>query len=215
MEHNKKHVLTFLSLLFVITSCSKNTDDPNLKLWYDKPATIWEEELPLGNGKTGAMVFGGIVTERYQLNDITLWSGYPDDGNNPSGPAILKKTREAVSKGDYARAAEEWKKIHGPYSARYLPMGDLIIKMHLKDTLTTEYYRDLNIQKALSTVKYSAGGIDYQREAFISFPDKVLMIKVSGNKKGSLSFDASLTSKLQYTIEKSSDNTLILKGKAP
>lgn len=67
-------------------------EDPNLKLWYDKPASIWEEALPPGNGKTGAMIFGGIVTERFQLNDITLWSGYPEDGNNPAGPEILKKT---------------------------------------------------------------------------------------------------------------------------
>jgi alpha-L-fucosidase 2 len=121
----------FFSLLvafsqFYTSSCQKSTDDPNLRLWYNKPASIWEEALPLGNGKTGAMVFGGVVTERYQLNDITLWSGYPEDENNPDGPEILEKTREAVFKGNYAKAADEWKKIHGPYSARYLPMGDLI-----------------------------------------------------------------------------------------
>jgi alpha-L-fucosidase 2 len=206
---------TLYSAIPAIAQQPQSADDPNLKLWYNKPATIWEEALPLGNGKTGAMVFGGISTERFQLNDITLWSGYPEDGNNPAGPEILKKTREAVFQGDYIRAAEEWKKIHGPYSARYLPMGDLIIKMHLKDTLATGYYRDLNIQKALSTVRYVSGGVSYQREAFVSYPDKVLVIKLSGNKSKSLSFEASLSSKLQYKIEKSADNTLILKGKAP
>lgn len=209
-------LILFFSFALNGSSYSQNTaDDPNLKLWYNKPATIWEEALPLGNGKTGAMVFGGIVTERFQLNDITLWSGYPEDGNNPAGPEILKKTREAVFNGDYLKAAEEWKKIHGPYSARYLPMGDLIIKMRLKDSVATNYYRDLNIQKAISTVSYRADGIDYLREAFISYPDKVMMIKLSGNSPKSISFEASLSSKLHNVIEQSSDNVLILKGKAP
>jgi len=214
LNQSRVFILSVCSFTF-ITSCRETQDDPNLKLWYDKPATIWEEALPLGNGKTGAMVFGGIVTERIQLNDITLWSGYPEDGNNQSGPEILRKTREAVFKGDYAKAGEEWKKIHGPYSARYLPMGDLLIKMHLNDTSATEYYRDLNIQKALSTVTYKISGITYKREAFVSYPDKALLIEISSTKNKSLSFDVSLSSKLRFKIETSSDNTLILKGKAP
>jgi alpha-L-fucosidase 2 len=214
-----KHSLLLFGILFSIFSVSAQKqiipDDPNLRLWYNKPATIWEEALPLGNGKTGAMVFGGIATERFQLNDITLWSGYPEDGNNPAGPEILKKTREEVFNGNYVKAAEEWKKIHGPYTARYLPMGDLILKMKLKDTTASDYYRDLNIQKGLSTVRYTAGGVDYRREAFVSFPDKVLAIKLSGSKSRSVSFEASLSSKLIYTVETSTGNTIILKGKAP
>jgi len=76
-------------------------NDPDLKLWYNKPAVAWEEALPLGNGKTGAMVFGGLVTERLQLNDNTLWSGNREEGNNPNGPIILPQVREAVFAGDY------------------------------------------------------------------------------------------------------------------
>src|SRR6185503_7044405 len=79
--------------------------DPNLKLWYNKPAGIWEEALPLGNAKTGAMVFGGVVKERFQLNDATLWSGYPEPGNNPNGPIVLPKVRSAVFAGNYDSAA--------------------------------------------------------------------------------------------------------------
>jgi alpha-L-fucosidase 2 len=212
-----KPLILFLIFLY---SCKpdalkRNTDDPNLKLWYDKPASIWEEALPLGNGKTGAMVFGGVATERFQLNDLTLWSGYPEDGNNPDGPEILKKTREAVFQGDYLKAAETWKKIHGPYSARYLPMGDLIIRMHLEDSSATKYYRELNIQKAVSTVRYSVSDVEYQREAFVSYPDKILTILMSADKRKALTFDVSLTSKLKYFIVNSSSNTIILKGKAP
>jgi len=214
LKHFHLLILT-ICYLFTFTSCHETKDDPNLKLWYDRPASIWEEALPLGNGKTGAMVFGGIVTERFQLNDITLWSGYPEGGNNPSGPEILKKTRDAVFRADYAKAGEEWKKIHGPYSARYLPMGDLFIKMHINDTLATEYYRDLNIQKALSTVSYKSSGITFQREAFISYPDKALIIEITATKNKSISLDVSLSSKLKFSAQAASDNTLTLKGKAP
>ena len=78
--------------VFILSICVlaiMNASSQELKLWYNKPAEVWEEALPLGNGKTGAMVFGGVVRERYQLNDNTLWSGYPDPGNNPNGPSIL------------------------------------------------------------------------------------------------------------------------------
>jgi alpha-L-fucosidase 2 len=194
---------------------SAEWEDPNLKLWYDRPAAMWEEALPLGNGKCGAMVFGGIVTERYQLNDITLWSGYPKDGNNMNGPEILKQTREAVSRGDYQEAGEAWKKIHGPYSARYLPMGDLFIRMDLKDSTAENYYRDLNIQKAMTSVHYRSNGTQFNRESFISFPDKVLVIKMTASKKNSLSFSSWLTSKLRYEIITGSDNYIVLRGKAP
>lgn len=212
---NISHTIFSILLIVVSFSCKQSNDDPNLKLWYDRPATIWEEALPLGNGKTGAMVFGGITTERFQLNDLTLWSGYPESGNNPDGPEILKKTRDAVFKGDYAKAGEEWKKIHGPYSARYLPMGDLFIKMHLKDSIASEYYRDLNIQKGISTVTYNSTGVKFTREAFVSYPDKAIVINLTASKKKSLSFDVSLKSKLRYTVESSSDNSLTLTGKAP
>jgi alpha-L-fucosidase 2 len=211
-------IILLLSLIFSACSVINQSpvpDDLNLKLWYDKPATIWEEALPLGNGKTGAMVFGGVITEKFQLNDLTLWSGFPVDGNNPDGPEILKKTREAVFQGNYLQAGQEWKKIHGPYSARYLPMGNLIIRMNLKDTVPSNYYRDLNIQKALSLVQYEISGVRYRREAFVSHPDKCLVIQITADKKNALSFDVSLKSKLRYSVESSSPGTLILKGKAP
>ena len=194
---------------------SAKTEDPNLTLWYDRPASIWEEALPMGNGKTGAMVFGGIVTERFQLNDITLWSGSPKDGNNANGPGILKQTREAVSKGEYEKAAEEWKKIHGPYSARYLPMGDLFIRMNLKDSTVKNYYRDLNIQKALTNVRYETADGQFKRESFLSFPDKVMVVELTGSAKNSISFETWLSSKLRYKIIPKSDHYIVLRGKAP
>src|SRR5688500_7016420 len=115
-----------VNFVFCSVSAQKQTNT-NLKLWYNQPATQWEEALPLGNGKTGAMVFGGVDREQYQLNDNTLWSGYPDPGNNPNGPIYLPLVRKAVDEGNYGLAAQYWKKMQGPYSARYLHMGNLFI----------------------------------------------------------------------------------------
>lgn len=186
-----------------------------LKLWYAQPATIWEEALPLGNAKTGAMVFGGVVKERYQLNDNTLWSGAPNPGNQPEGPAILEKVRALITAGNYDSAAVVWKKMHGPYSARYLPLADLWLKFSLKDTLATDYYRDLDLANATATVRYKAGGVQYTRETFISHPDKIMMIRITADKKNAISFIAGLTSKLKYRTENKDQDLLVLKGKAP
>src|SRR4051812_16626581 len=157
--------------------------DPNLKLWYDKPAAIWEEALPLGNAKTGAMVFGGIVTERYQLNDNTLWSGFPNGGgNNANGPTILPQVRGQVFEGNWDSATALWKKMQGPYSARYLPLADLWIKNILKDSTTVFYQRELDLTSAVSSVQYVINGVRYRRECFISHPDKVMVIRITANK---------------------------------
>ncbi|MDD3078138.1 MAG: glycoside hydrolase family 95 protein [Paludibacter sp.] len=215
----KTLIITFLfSILLIllgVRTSSIKAEDKNLKLWYDQPATIWEEALPLGNGKIGAMVFGGIYTERYQLNDLTLWSGAPNAGNNVRGPEILKQTREAVNEGDYEKAGKIWRQIHGPYSARYLPMGDLFIKMNIKDSLVENYYRDLNIQNSIANVRYETNEGKFKRESFISFPDKIMVIQLFGNKKKSISFEAWLSSKLRYQIIPQSNNYIILRGKAP
>jgi alpha-L-fucosidase 2 len=216
----KNFILIPVLFFMVIVSCcrreintSENTDNI---LWYSSPASVWEEALPLGNGKTGAMIFGGVQTEHYQLNDLTLWSGMPGDTNNPAGPEILRKSRDAVFKGDFVRAENEWEKIHGPYSARYLPMGDLYIIMEHKDTNITEYRRSLDISNAISSVNYKSGKKNYSRESFISHPDKILATRLSGEGPGNnLSFTATLASDLRYSATRVSDNTILLKGKAP
>lgn len=186
-----------------------------LKLWYNTPARAWEEAMPLGNGKTGAMVFGRISRERIQLNDNTLWSGYPLSGNNSDGPVILPKVREAIFKGDYNRASYLWKKMQGPYSARYLPLGDLILDHHLKDSTAASYYRDLDIGHALATTRFKVGGVNYSRESFISHPDKVMMVKLSADQNGALNFTAALSSKLHFKVAALQNDYLVLKGKAP
>ena len=101
------------------------------KLWYDTPASIWEEALPLGNGRIGAMVYGNPLQEIYQLNEETLWSGYPQDWNNPKAAEALPLIREAIREEDYAKASALWKEnAQGPYTARYLPMANLMLSQH-------------------------------------------------------------------------------------
>ncbi|MCD2425776.1 glycoside hydrolase family 95 protein [Niabella pedocola] len=212
-----KKILIFLSMAMPGWTLNAQTGSSGnaLKLWYTQPATIWEEALPLGNAKTGAMVFGGVVKERYQLNDNTLWSGAPNPGNQPEGPAILEKVRRLVAAGNYDSAAVVWKKMHGPYSARYLPLADLWLNLSLKDTQAAEYYRDLDLANATATVRYKAGGVQYTRETFISHPDKIMMIRITADKKNAISFQAGLTSKLKYRTENGGKDLLVLKGKAP
>lgn len=198
--------------------CSVGAQQPtkaDLKLWYNKPATIWEEALPLGNGKTGAMVFGGIAKERFQLNDNTLWSGAPNPGNAPEGPSVLPQIRQQVFAGNYDSAAALWRKLHGPYSARYLPLADLWLNFPIKDTVTTSYYRDLDIDNAMSVVKYTIAGVTYRRETFISHPDKIMIVRITADKKAALDFSVGITSKLKFETKAATNNYLILKGKAP
>jgi alpha-L-fucosidase 2 len=187
----------------------------NLTLWYQQPANAWEEALPLGNGKTGAMVFGGVATERFQLNDNTLWSGYPIPGNTPDGPAILERVRKLIFEGRYDSAAVVWKGMHGPYSARYLPMADLWLKLKGTDTIAKDYYRDLDISRAISTVTYVLNGVKYKRETFISYPDQAMVVRITTNKKNAIHASLFLTSKLKYETSGAGKNMLVLKGKAP
>ncbi|HET9430757.1 MAG TPA: glycoside hydrolase family 95 protein [Chitinophagaceae bacterium] len=213
----KIQLILFFTGLFISTPgyAQKSYDDPGLRLWYQQPATVWEEALPLGNAKTGAMVFGGIVKERFQLNDNTLWSGYPDPGNNPDAPKYLPLVREQIFNGNYDSAAVLWKKMQGPYSARYLPLADLWIENQLMDTVPSYYYRDLDLNNAIATVKYTLDGTTYNRQTFVSHPGKIMIIKTTADKKDAINFSVSLTSKLKFQIGSRSDSYLILKGKAP
>jgi len=209
---NKFSVLTGL-LVFTLSGLAKEKQP--LELWYNRPAQVWEEALPLGNGTTGAMVYGGIKAEKFSLNDHTLWSGFPNPGNKEKGPEILTRAREAIFAGDYEKAATLWKGMHGPYSARYLPLGDLVLNFNFADTLVNNYSRKLDLRKAISMVDFSKEGVNYRRESFISFPDQAMVVKLSASQRGKISFDALLSSPLRYTVTVKEPGYLILKGKAP
>ena len=205
--------LIFIQTTLYISAFAQQEFD--LELWYTKPADLWEEALPLGNGKLGAMVYGGIATEHFSLNDNTLWSGAPTPGNAEYGPEILQQVREAVFDEDYGSAGEVWKKMHGPYSARYLPLGDLFLNFNFSENEVENYSRRLNLNDAISTTEFNFEGVRYFRESFISFPDKVLIIKLSASKKGKISFSADITTPLKLRDKVIDGNKMSLFGKAP
>src|SRR5215469_9237419 len=99
-----------------------------MQLHYDKPAATWTEALPLGNGRLGAMVFGGVELERLALNEDTLWSGAPSDWNNPHAQEVLPEVRRLIRDGDYTSADRLCKEMMGPYTQSYLPLGNLTIR---------------------------------------------------------------------------------------
>ncbi|WP_086949106.1 glycoside hydrolase N-terminal domain-containing protein [Sphingobacterium sp. JB170] len=187
----------------------------DVKLWYNKPAIAWEEALPLGNAKMGAMVFGGLETEHYQLNDNTLWSGYPSDGNNRGALAVLPEVRKAILEEKYTQAENLWKKMQGPYSASYLPMGDLWLHFQHGDSSVSNYYRELSLDSAVSKVRYRINDINYIRESFISRTDGGLVLRISADRPGAISFKMELTSKLKHTVIADLNGQMVLKGVAP
>ena len=208
----KVRSIWFSGCIFLSTTL---TFGKEYKLWYNAPATVWEEALPIGNGRIGAMVYGNPLQEVYQLNEESIWSGYPQDWNNPKAANALPQVREAVDRGDYAKASELWKaNAQGPYTARYLPMANLML-----DQLTRgearNLYRELNISNALSTVTYEADGVKYRRTSFISYPDQVMVIKIAADRPQAVSLHIRLNSLLRYTVQTKGEKTLILNGKAP
>jgi len=208
--------LLFPLCLIIMGSCQPHIESKQeLKLWYKQPAGYWEEALPLGNGTTGAMVWGGVSAEHYSLNDHTLWSGGPEPGNVKEGPEILKKVRDAIDVGHYEEAGKLWKRMHGPYSARYLPLGDLFLKFDFSDTLVSGYTRDLDLRKAFSVVRFQNKGVIYNRETFISYPDQAMVIRLTASKKHKISFEALLSSRLHDQVQVIAADHLRLTGKAP
>lgn len=208
----KVRSIWFSGCIFLSTTL---TFGKEYKFWYNAPATVWEEALPIGNGRIGAMVYGNPLQEVYQLNEESIWSGYPQDWNNPKAANALPQVREAVDRGDYAKASELWKaNAQGPYTARYLPMANLML-----DQLTRgearNLYRELNISNALSTVTYEADGVKYRRTSFISYPDQVMVIKIAADRPQAVSLHIRLNSLLRYTVQTKGEKTLILNGKAP
>lgn len=199
----------FLQSVFLLGSAQSE-----LKLWYKKPAATWNEALPLGNGRIGAMVFGGAKEDLIQLNEETLWSGGPVNTNpNPMAKQHLPAIREALSKEDYKTAEELTKNMQGLFTESYQPLGDLIVKQHFQGEVK-DYYRDLDISNAISTTKFTVDDVTYTREYFISAPDQVMVVSLSSNKKNSITTDISTQSQL-FVENGVSGNTIIMKGLAP
>ncbi|MEZ4582576.1 MAG: glycoside hydrolase family 95 protein, partial [Caldilineaceae bacterium] len=186
----------------------------DLTLWYEHPARQWVEALPVGNGRLGAMVFGGATEERLQLNEDTLWSGGPRAADNPDAPNVLPQVREAVLAGDYVRADALAKQMQGIFNQSYQPLGDLRLDF-AHAAAVTDYRRELDLDRALATVTYRADGATYTRTVFASAPAQALVIRLTCDRPGGLAFRARLDSKLHADSTPADDRTLVLAGRAP
>jgi alpha-L-fucosidase 2 len=190
-----------------------NQSTSELALWYRQPAEQWVEALPIGNGRLGAMLFGGVASERLQLNHDTLWSGAPSDWNNPRSKDILPELRALIFAGNYAEADQLAKQMQGPYGQSYLPLGDLHLAFE-HSAPPDSYQRWLDLDRATAGVRYTLGGATFTREAFASAPDQVIVLRLACDQPGRISCTATLDSQLRYTVEP--DGTqLSLVGRAP
>ncbi|HEX8676431.1 MAG TPA: glycoside hydrolase family 95 protein, partial [Segetibacter sp.] len=207
----------FFLMMCVCSLITVVSAQQNLKLWYQQPALVWTEALPVGNGRLGAMVFGKVGEELIQLNESTLWSGGPAKTNqNPEAPKYLPQIREALLKEeDYTKANSLAKKMQGLYSEGYLPLADLIIKQNFTDSSPSSYYRDLDINNAIATTKFTIDGTTFTREIFVSAPDQVIVVRLTSDKPKALNLLAASKTILHYQNIVAAKDELVVKGKAP
>lgn len=188
--------------------------DSLLRLWYLQPATQWVEALPLGNGRLGAMIFGGVQQEQLQLNEGYLWSGGPRDGNNPQAKQTLPQIRRLLSAEKYIEADQAARKMMGLYSARYLTLGSLFFDNNISGS-PEQYRRELDLNNALSTVNFTAAGTTYTREVFISYPAQLLVMRFSANRSGAITFNTRFQNPMPHNIQTVNDHYVVMKGKCP
>ena len=184
-------------------------------LWLEQPAADWNEALPVGNGRLGAMVFGGVRRERLQLNEDTLWSGEPVGPADPDLWKHLDSVRQLVFARRYAEATAAARQMQGPFTQSYLPLGDLILDFEHGEEAVSDYRRELDLETATVQISYRAGEVAYRRTVFVSAPDQALVVHLTADRPGSLSFSASLTSLLQSLTQSDGPDTLKLTGQAP
>ena len=183
-------------ILFGITA----QKDASLKLWYNRPANKWVEALPIGNGSLGAMIYGGPAEEQLQLNEETIWAGEPGNNVPDSLYPVIQQIRKLLFEEKYKEAQEYALKYmprspakNNNYAMPYQTAGNLLIKFPGHESIT-DYYRDLDIQTAIATVSYKSNGVSYKREIFASFPDKVIIIRLTADKPGMINCSLALNS---------------------
>ena len=178
-----------------------------MTLWYRQPANAWVEALPVGNGRIGAMVFGGVDEERLQLNEDTLWAGSPYDPNSPEALAALPEVRRLIAGGRYAEAqalAQERMMARPIRQMSYQTVGDLLLDF-AGDAYAEQYRRDLDLDAALAAVRFRRGGVTYVREVFASPTDQVVVVRLSADRPGAVSFRARFHSPLPGEVVADSD----------
>ena len=188
--------------------------DDSLVLWYDKPAQEWTEALPIGDGCQGAMIFGGIAVEQLQLNEDTLYAGSPYDPNNPEALQALPEARRLIFEGKYQEAHDlvgAKMMAHPIKQMPYEPVGDLKLSFPQHEN-ATDYRRQLDLNTAIATVSYNVGGTTFKREMFASPADYVIVVNLTADQPGQLTFAAQFETPQKATVTTDGAQTLILRG---
>ncbi len=184
-----------------------------LKLWYDQPAANWNEALPIGNGRLAAMIFGGPSTERIELNEETVWAGGPNNNVKPDAFSVLQQTRALIFEKKYVEAqriADSLLKPYGNSGMPYQPVGTLFIRFPGHERFAN-YYRDLDLERATSSVSYEVNGVRYERLMFASFTHGVIVLRLTASNPGSISCAISVKSPHRSKV-KLANGRLILSG---
>ena len=184
----------WLILFLTVPAVSYSQTPQALKLWYDKPSgKTWENALPIGNGRLGAMVYGNVENETIQLNEHTVWSGSPNRNDNPAALASLPEIRQLIfdnKQKDAEQLANQTiitKKSHGQM---FQPVGNLLLKMEGHENFT-DYSRELHLERAVAKTTYTVDGVQYTREILASLPDRILVMQLTASKPSRISFTAS------------------------
>jgi alpha-L-fucosidase 2 len=208
-----KRILS-LFILFGIIINGNAQNDKLLKLWYTHPAKQWVEALPIGNGRLGAMIFGDPSKEVIQLNENTVWAGQPNSNDNPNAKEALPEVRKLIFEGKYkeAQALINQKIISKTsHGMPYQTVGNLKIAFPGHDNYS-DYYRELDIEKAVVSSHYTLNGVKFETKVFSSFPDQVIITQIKADKPGSITFTATMDRPSKVNVTTKGNNELILTG---
>ncbi|XBI02069.1 hypothetical protein VPH35_130692 [Triticum aestivum] len=186
-----------------------------LKVVFASPAEHFTDSAPIGNGSLGAMVWGGVASEKLQLNLDTLWSGVPGDYTAPKAPAALAVVRKLVDDGRFVDATSAASGLFGAQTEVYKPLGDMNLEFDTSNQEYSSYKRELDLHTATTIITYNIGEVQYTREHFCSNPHQVIVTKISANKPEHVSLTLSLNSKLNHRVRVMNANEMIMDGTCP
>lgn len=214
--HNmiKGESLRFFFFIILLAVLPLSAQQFPMRLWYDRPAQYFEESLPIGNGKLGALIYGGTDSCQIHLNDITFWTGQPVDHNEGAGTAKwIPQIRKALFNEDYKLADSLQMHVEGHNSAFYQPLATMYLIDQNTGTVQ-DYRRELNLDSALVKDQYIRGGVSYCREYLASNPDKLVAIRLRANKQGALNLRIVLSSQVPFKLKSSNNGQLTMTGHA-
>ena len=193
---------------------STTSSNPEMLIWQPAAAERFEEAYAVGNGRLGAMVYGGVGAERLSLNESSLWSGRPKSYAIPGAREALTEIRQALFRDDFTAAAKRSAKLMGPYTQSYLPAGNLRLYFS-HESAATAYRRELDLAGGVCRVTYQCGDVAYTRTVFSSYPDQLMVIRLEASSPGAITFSAHFDSLLRGFQRCEADGTLAFHGEAP